>query len=332
MRRRGRPPTGTPHGGSDRRSITRGLRLSVSDPGDGPPSRAAHASARSMPCDAAGALAIRSGEQHGLNVIVVIDQQRLDRSGRPMQAGSEIFRQRLPMWEDLPLKGDGPAPGDGGDGALDVAVIAGEQRCQRAAPSAWPALRGSGTAGPDTRSAYPNGSASDDAVVLQAPPSMLEPRRHHAAERRSSSPSTQALPPTCSRRRAGVRCCPRSRCGACLCHLREGHNPAPLTGQRRRASSSGPPSRRSHHGCGLCATSPRSRFDRCRSWNNGTAGGSAARRRERRRELLEVSLTLTVAPAPDQQGDVSALAAWSVIGGLAVPLRSASAKRREWLR
>ena len=66
-----------------------------------------------MPCDAAGALAIRSGEQHGLNVIVVIDQQRLDRSGRPMQAGSEIFRQRLPMREDLPLKGDGTAPGKG---------------------------------------------------------------------------------------------------------------------------------------------------------------------------------------------------------------------------
>ena len=71
------------------------------------------ASARSMPCDAAGALAIRSGEQHGLNVIVVIDQQSLDRSGRPMQAGSEIFRQRLPMREDLPLEGDGPALGEG---------------------------------------------------------------------------------------------------------------------------------------------------------------------------------------------------------------------------
>ena len=64
-----------------------------------------------MPCDAAGALAIRSGDQHGLNVIVVIYQQHLDRSGRPMQAGSEIFRQRLPMREDLPLEGDGPAPG-----------------------------------------------------------------------------------------------------------------------------------------------------------------------------------------------------------------------------
>ena len=33
-----------------------------------------------MPCDAARALAIRSGEQHGLNVIVVISQQHLDRS------------------------------------------------------------------------------------------------------------------------------------------------------------------------------------------------------------------------------------------------------------
>ena len=97
-------------------------------PEPGPPSRAAHASARSMPCDAAGALAIRSGEQHGLNVIVVIDQQPLDRSGRPMQAGSEIFRQRLPMREDLPLEGDGPALGDG---ALDIAVIPGEQRDQR---------------------------------------------------------------------------------------------------------------------------------------------------------------------------------------------------------
>ena len=52
-----------------------------------------------MPCDAGGALAMRSGEQHGLNVIVVREQQRLDRSDRPMQAGSEIFRQRLPMRE-----------------------------------------------------------------------------------------------------------------------------------------------------------------------------------------------------------------------------------------
>ena len=100
-------------------------------PEPGPPSRAAHASTRSMPGDAAGALAIRSGEQHGLNVIVVMDQQSLDRSGRPMQAGSEIFRQRLPMREDLPLEGDGPALGERGDGALDIAVIPGEQRDQR---------------------------------------------------------------------------------------------------------------------------------------------------------------------------------------------------------
>ena len=62
-----------------------------------------------MPCDAAGALAIRSGEQHGLDVTVVTFQQPLDRSGRPMQAGSEIFRQRLAMREDLPLEGHRPA-------------------------------------------------------------------------------------------------------------------------------------------------------------------------------------------------------------------------------
>jgi hypothetical protein len=50
----------------------------------GPPSRAAQASARAMPRDAAGARAIRSGEQYGLNVIVVTHQQSLDRSDRPM--------------------------------------------------------------------------------------------------------------------------------------------------------------------------------------------------------------------------------------------------------
>jgi hypothetical protein len=73
----------------------------------------------------AGGLAIRSGDQHGLNVIVVLDQQSLDRSGRPMQAGSEIFSQRLPMREDLPLEGDGPATGEKGDGAFDIAVVPG---------------------------------------------------------------------------------------------------------------------------------------------------------------------------------------------------------------
>jgi hypothetical protein len=78
-------------------------------PQTGPPSHVAHASARSMPYEPVGARAIRSGEQHGLDVAVVTFQQSLDRSGRPMQAGSEIFRQRLPMREDLPLEGDGSA-------------------------------------------------------------------------------------------------------------------------------------------------------------------------------------------------------------------------------
>ena len=81
------------------------------------------------PANPPGALAIRSGDQDGLNVIVVIDQQRLDRSDRPMQAGSEILRQRLPMREGLPLEGDGPAPG--GEGTLDIAIVPGEQRDQR---------------------------------------------------------------------------------------------------------------------------------------------------------------------------------------------------------
>jgi hypothetical protein len=48
-----------------------------------------------------------------------------------MHAGSEIFRQRLPMPEDLSLEGDGPEMGERDDGALDIAVIPGEQRDQR---------------------------------------------------------------------------------------------------------------------------------------------------------------------------------------------------------
>ena len=72
------------HTGGAIDGTARGLAaFAVSDPGDGPPSRAAHASARSMPCDAAGALAIRSGEQHGLNVIVVlISSPSTDLAGR----------------------------------------------------------------------------------------------------------------------------------------------------------------------------------------------------------------------------------------------------------
>jgi hypothetical protein len=81
------------------------------------------------PANPTGALAIRSGDQDGLNVMVVIDQQRLDRSDRPMRAGSEILRQRLPMREGLPLEGDGPAPGC--EGTLDIAIVPGEQRDQR---------------------------------------------------------------------------------------------------------------------------------------------------------------------------------------------------------
>ena len=172
-------------------------------PEPGPPSRAAHASARSMPCDAAGALAIRSGEQHGLNVIVVIGSAALDRSGRPMQAGSEIFRQRLPMREDLPLEGDGPAPGERGDGALDIAVIPGEQRDQR--------------------------------------------RSRLSHERRQDGRPAPF--------RAGKSAGPDTRCGNCS---RDAESPATAAG--------------------CPATSPRSPSDRCRSWNSGTGGGSAARR------------------------------------------------------
>ena len=73
-----------------------------------------------------------------------------------------------------------------------------------------------------------------------------------------------------------------SRCGAC-CVLARGHNPAPSTGRRRRATIPGLRLVPLTMAAGCRATSPRSPFGRCHSWYSGTAGGSAARRPAPRR-------------------------------------------------
>ena len=219
-----------------------------------------------MPCDAARALAIRSGEQHGLNVIVVTHQQSLDRSGRSMQAGCEIFRQRLPMREDLPLEGDGPALGERGDGALDIAVIPGEQRDQRRSRLSHERRQVPGQHGAvrelpalvNDRDRLPEdagvrrwcrvaGAAVDarsrTSFVIPSPPALLARPAHDNCCRGSLTDRNM------SRRREGVRCCQRrDAVRAVSCAETQ---PAPPTGRRRRASSSGPPSRAAHHGCGL---------------------------------------------------------------------------------
>ena len=123
-------------------------------------------------------------------------------------------------------------------------------------------------------------------------------RRRQAAARLSCSLAGM------SRRREGVRCC---RC-------RDGVHAVSLAGDSTadRPETEGLSPRNPvlrlaplTTAAGCRARSPRSPCDHCRSWNSGTAGGSAARRRARLHEAVQISVRLMLEAEKHQTSSVT---------------------------